>query len=366
MAAGRTAQTSAFALWTIFVWIFTVEAAEEVLLDTRSMSTLAGWTVNPTNSRAASRLRSNPGNDEDSCPLGLRNNSVPGNDENFCLPGWRSNSLLCQVNKMSLKTVTDRITWIEVSNLSPDTGHPVRTYQVCQVQREDQNNWLRTEWIPKKEGQRIYVEIRFSIRECRDIPNVVSCKETFDFYYFESDQDDATDEYPAWNESAYTKVDRIAADGRFSNVNVQEINKEIRNIGPITKDGFYLAFQDSGACMSLLSVRVYYKVCPTVAHSLATFNKTVTGPEVTSLVQAAGSCVPNAEVEAQPTVQCTSDGKWTLFAGGCRCLPGHEPESDGCTGGSEGCGKAARKIGPEINRTDEWDAAFPRPPPAFR
>ncbi|XP_078697641.1 ephrin type-B receptor 3-like isoform X3 [Branchiostoma floridae x Branchiostoma belcheri] len=276
MAAGRTAQTSAFALWTIFLWIFTTEAAEEVLMDTRTMSTLAGWTVNPSNS------------------------------------------------------------WIEVSNINPETGHPVRTYQVCQVQREDQNNWLRTEWIPKKEGQRIYVEIRFSIRECRDIPNVVSCKETFDFYYFESDADDATDEYPAWNESAYTKVDRIAADGRFSNVNVQEVNKEIRNIGPINKNGFYLAFQDSGACMSLLSVRVYYKVCPTVSHSLATFNKTVTGPEVTSLVQAAGSCVPNAEVSAQPTVQCTSDGKWTLFTGGCQCLPGHEPDTDGCTACHDG------------------------------
>ncbi|XP_066297726.1 ephrin type-B receptor 3-like [Branchiostoma lanceolatum] len=269
MATSGGVRSWALCYWSIFTHVWIVFAAEEILLDTRSMSTLGGWTTYP---------------------------------------------------------VSDRGGWIEVSNINSD-GHPVRTYQVCQVRREDQNNWLRAEWIPKRQGRRIYVEIKFSIRECRDIPNVVSCKETFDLYYFESEYPDATEDRPAWNDGTYTKVDRIAADGRFSHVNTEIINTEVRDIGPIFKRGFYLAFQDSGACISLLSVRVYYKVCPTITEHYAIFNKTVTGPSITSLVQAEGQCIPNSEpVGRQPTVQCTGTGEWTLFTGSCRCLPGYEPQ----------------------------------------
>ena len=38
------------------------------------------------------------------------------------------------------------------------------------------------------------------------MPNVATCKETFNLYYYETDRDEATSTFPPWNEAAYTKV----------------------------------------------------------------------------------------------------------------------------------------------------------------
>jgi len=43
-------------------------------------------------------------------------------------------------------------------------------------------------------------------RSCEDVPNVATCKETFNLYYYETDRDEATSTFPPWNEEAYTKV----------------------------------------------------------------------------------------------------------------------------------------------------------------
>ena len=43
-----------------------------------------------------------------------------------------------------------------------------------------------------------------------------------------------------------------------------------------------------------MHVRVYYKYCDVSTRNLATFTRTTTGPEVTSLVEAKGLCVRNA------------------------------------------------------------------------
>lgn len=56
------------------------------------------------------------------------------------------------------------------------------------------------------------------------------------------------------------KVDTIAADESFTQTDlgdrVLRLNTEVREVGPITQKGFYLAFQDVGACIALVSVKV--------------------------------------------------------------------------------------------------------------
>uniref|UniRef100_A0A8B9J625 receptor protein-tyrosine kinase n=1 Tax=Astyanax mexicanus TaxID=7994 RepID=A0A8B9J625_ASTMX len=151
-------------------------------------------------------------------------------------------------------------------------------------------------------------------------------------YYYESDQVIATKGTAFWMEAPYLKVDTIAADESFSQVDfggrLMKVNTEVRSFGPLSKNGFYLAFQDYGACMSLLSVRVFYKKCPSVVQNFAVFPETMTGAESTSLVIARGMCIPNSEeVDVPIKLYCNGDGEWMVPIGSCTCKAGFEPDN---------------------------------------
>ncbi|XP_076848073.1 ephrin type-B receptor 2 [Brachyhypopomus gauderio] len=231
-------------------------------------------------------------------------------------------------------TIYPSMGWEEVSGYD-ENMNTIRTYQVCNVFDTNQNNWVRTKYIRRRGAQRIHVEIKFSVRDCSSIPNVPgSCKETFNLYYFESDSDVATKAYPAWMENPWVKVDTIAADESFSQVDlggrVMKINTEVRSFGPVSRRGFFLAFQDYGACMSLIAVRVYYRKCPRAVRNGAVFPETLSGAESTSLVAARGTCVPNAEeVDVPIKLYCNGDGEWLVPIGRCMCKAGYEAVENG-------------------------------------
>lgn len=49
--------------------------------------------------------------------------------------------------------------------------------QVCNVMSPSQNNWLRTVWIPREGARRIYIEVKFTLRDCNSMPGVLgTCK----------------------------------------------------------------------------------------------------------------------------------------------------------------------------------------------
>ncbi|XP_066454188.1 ephrin type-B receptor 1 isoform X1 [Eleutherodactylus coqui] len=229
-------------------------------------------------------------------------------------------------------TATPSSGWEEVSGYDENLN-TIRTYQVCNVFGPNQNNWLRTTFIPRRNAQRVYVEMRFTVRDCSSLPNVPgSCKETFNLYYYETDSHVANKDSAFWNDAPYLKVDTIAADESFSQVDfggrLMKVNTEIRSFGPLTRSGFYLAFQDYGACMSLLSVRVFFKKCPSVVQNFAVFPETMTGAESTSLVISRGTCIPNAEeVDVHIKLYCNGDGEWMVPIGRCTCKAGYEPEN---------------------------------------
>uniref|UniRef100_A0A8C2AA43 receptor protein-tyrosine kinase n=1 Tax=Cyprinus carpio TaxID=7962 RepID=A0A8C2AA43_CYPCA len=228
--------------------------------------------------------------------------------------------------------------WFHIDNWEEVSGYDenlntIRTYQVCNVFESNQNNWLLTTFIARRGAQRIYVEMRFTVRDCSSIPRVPgSCKETFNLYYYETDSVIATKGTAFWMEAPYLKVDTIAADESFSQVDfggrLMKVNTEVRSFGPLSKNGFYLAFQDYGACMSLLSVRVFYKKCPSVVQNFAIFPETMTGAESTSLVIARGMCIPNSEeVDVPIKLYCNGDGDWMVPIGSCTCKAGFEPDN---------------------------------------
>ncbi|XP_049587998.1 ephrin type-B receptor 1 isoform X1 [Syngnathus scovelli] len=245
---------------------------------------------------------------------------------------------------MDTRTATAELGWIsfpangweEVSGYDENLN-TIRTYQVCNVFEPSQNNWLLTTYIDRRAALRIYVEIRFTVRDCASIPSVLgSCKETFNLYYLETDRavSEAVRGVEYWANAPFLKVDTIAADESFSQVDfggrLMKVNTEVRSFGPLSKGkGFHLAFQDLGACMSLLAVRVFYKKCPSIVQNFAYFPETLTGAESTSLVIARGSCIPNAEeVDVPIKLYCNGDGEWMVPIGSCSCKAGYEPDND--------------------------------------
>lgn len=202
----------------------------------------------------------------------------------------------------------------------------MRTNQICQTDGLS-SHWLRSGLIQRRGASQVYVELRFTMIECSSsVTHHRSCKETFNLFYYESDSDSATETSPFWMENPYVKVDTIAPDESFSMLESGRVNTKVRSFGPLSKTGFYLAFQDLGACMSLISVRVFYKKCSTTIANFAVFPETATGAEATSLVIAPGACVSNAqEVSVPLKLYCNGDGEWMVPVGSCTCMPGFEP-----------------------------------------
>ncbi len=77
----------------------------------------------------------------------------------------------------------------------------------------------------------------------------------------------------------------------------------------LSSKGVYFAFRDQGACVSILSIKVYYTLCAPETDNLTVFPRTPTGASVTDLVQRAGSCVDNAEAKTTQYAYCQTNGK---------------------------------------------------------
>uniref|UniRef100_A0A8C2II06 Ephrin type-A receptor 10 n=1 Tax=Cyprinus carpio TaxID=7962 RepID=A0A8C2II06_CYPCA len=222
--------------------------------------------------------------------------------------------------------------WEEISGVD-EKYKPIRTYQVCNVMEPSQNNWLQTGWIWRQGGQRIFIELQFTLRDCNSIPGVSgSCKETFNLLYAESDWDLGR----VTREDRYSKIDTIAADESFTQGDLGErkmkLNTEVREIGHLNRKGFHLAFQDVGACVALVSVRVYYKRCLSTVQNLAVFPDTVAEAAFSTLVEVRGSCVNNSEVDTDspPRMHCSAEGEWLVPIGKCSCSAGYEEGHSSC------------------------------------
>uniref|UniRef100_A0A9J7ZPJ7 receptor protein-tyrosine kinase n=1 Tax=Cyprinus carpio carpio TaxID=630221 RepID=A0A9J7ZPJ7_CYPCA len=230
----------------------------------------------------------------------------------------------------SSKTFYRHNGWEEIGEVDENYA-PIHTYQVCKVMEHNQNNWLQTDLILNQGAQRVFVELKFTLRDCNSLPGGLgTCKETFNVYYYETNDEERRN----IRESQYTKIDTIAADESFTELDlgdrVLKLNTEVRDLGPLTKKGFYLAFQDLGACIALVSVRVFYKKCPFVVRNLALFPDTITGPDSSQLLEVSGTCVNNSVADELPRMHCSAEGEWLVPIGRCMCQAGHEEVNGSC------------------------------------
>ncbi|XP_061818354.1 ephrin type-B receptor 4a isoform X3 [Nerophis lumbriciformis] len=235
---------------------------------------------------------------------------------------------------MNTKTETSDLKWTIYSQAKPEweemsgldeENNSVRIYQICQTDSSF-SHWLRSGFIQRRVASQVYVELRFTMMECSSgNGHHRSCKETFNLYYYQADSNEATATYPPWMENPYKKVDTVAADFLLRKDERKSNIKTLR-LGPLSKRGFYLAFQAQGACMALLSVRVFFKKCPPLISALSSFPETV--PR-TLVQEAQGECVEHASQQGPrprpPKLFCGEDGQWVgQPTTSCACLPGYE------------------------------------------
>ncbi|XP_077004562.1 ephrin type-A receptor 1 [Tamandua tetradactyla] len=225
--------------------------------------------------------------------------------------------------------------WSEVQQMV--NGTPLYMYQDCPMQEGgDTEHWLRSSWIYRgEEASRVHVELQFTVRDCKSFPGGtgrLGCKETFNLLYMESDQDVGIQ----LRRPLFQKVTTVAADQSFTTRDLasgaMKLNVERCSLGHLTHRGLYLAFHNPGACVALVSVRVFYQRCPEAVHGLARFPDTLPGPG--GLVEVAGTCLPYAQISpgtsAVPRMHCSPDGEWLVPVGRCHCQPGYEEGSEGC------------------------------------
>ena len=222
--------------------------------------------------------------------------------------------------------------------LSSSSSTLWRTQYVCDITSERRvDNWLRSPYFPRQQAQRIEIELGFSIRDCSTFqsPNEIrSCRETFELYIHENDSED-NEQF--W--SSYKLIDIIAGN-RFTsnnygsqssaataNRNNLTVNVKTRGIS-VTKNGFYLAFRDQGACISLLYVKVFYRLCEETTIGLVHFPETSTGSHLTDIVERHGICTINSVSMGKALGFCKGNGEWTFqessLHGSCHCQQGYE------------------------------------------
>lgn len=213
-----------------------------------------------------------------------------------------------------------------------------------------QDNWLQTHFVERGGAQRAHIRLHFSVRACSSLGVAGgACRETFTLYYRQAEEPDGPDSLSDWHRKRWTKVDTIAADESFPASSAWavgprgagqraglQLNVKERSFGPLTQRGFYVAFQDTGACLALVAVKLFSYACPSVLRAFASFAETqASGAGGASLVAAVGACVAHAEPEedggggqaggSPPRLHCNGEGKWMVAVGGCRCQPGHQP-----------------------------------------
>ncbi|PAA91664.1 hypothetical protein BOX15_Mlig010451g1 [Macrostomum lignano] len=227
-----------------------------------------------------------------------------------------------------------------VSSNSPMVGGRF-TYSVCQVGLNGSAVFmLRSPYINADDAKRVTVKLRFTSRSCTAYPNrevYIRCKETLDLMVLQSDRPlNGSD----LHESKFTKLSTVAPSITFTTVsnNPEELAKTVNTnyyTLDVVRKGFYIGLRDTGSCMAMMQVEIYYNYCPRVVLKLAEYARTPS-PTSGELIRVNGSCAPNSQLmpgAARPTLLCRHTGEWfgidVATAGDfCRCAAGYAKLND--------------------------------------
>lgn len=73
--------------------------------------------------------------------------------------------------------------WQEETYRSDSLNLNHEAYATCMVEHPNLENWLLLPYLDKGEANRIYAEVKFTMRKCQEIPTArTTCKETLKLY----------------------------------------------------------------------------------------------------------------------------------------------------------------------------------------
>ena len=176
---------------------------------------------------------------------------------------------------------------------------------------QNQENWLFTQLISYEAALQVTVETTFDLSECQ---NHAAClKLYFDLHSFELNGE--SDENAMTNTSNYHFLHRLVNLGGMTHSFVPSANKT----------GFHLALQDSGSCVSVSRIIVYYPRCPPrdIPGSFIRF-PAVAIPIDGSVVYTQAECtLEKMEGVGDLNAACYSNGSLVVEGGECACSAGY-------------------------------------------
>lgn len=210
-------------------------------------------------------------------------------------------------------------------------------YSVCDLSEtanNHTNSWLVSEYIDLQGANEVHLKLLFTIRQCPS--EFLYCKQAFTVFKLQTTGPEI---------GGISKKDVLT--GKFSHVQtvnathvwtpgaVPRMNQANINVA-VNGRGIYLAFQDTGACLSLASVVVSYTYCPSVIKHGVLFNKTSAPQSSLHNVTVKGTCSSGASPypsNSLLTATCLSTGQWVKDDKiTCLCAAGYELAGDTCAG----------------------------------
>jgi len=181
-------------------------------------------------------------------------------------------------------------------------------------------------------AKRVFISINYTLRKCQG--NSPYCKENFKLYSAQTTKSASAPVPPNGFDLIATANPTNIQDGVPDERNMISLNATIE----AKMDGFYLAFFDQGACITLYSIRIVSLFCPETAGylELVKFPRVVSPADDSNLMQVEGSCSDQYAMNTTPLIGvCTKDGLWKIDEGTrCYCRPGYgyEDKQRKCAG----------------------------------
>lgn len=198
----------------------------------------------------------------------------------------------------------------------------IRGIGVCPSGGNPQPTWIRSPFIKRRGAIEATIEIQFLMRRCSQ------CKQSFSLLVYEADDDIANSQIPEWKKSSWNMIKQVPGtklyEGSDSKNKIWEsLNKESFKFRP-SKGGFYIAIQEEGTCTFMLTLRIFYEMCPDRVTKLARFPNTTSSAIDDTPIKVTGQCIQNSVPLAfSPTMYCSHQGKWYDIQGECVCKEGY-------------------------------------------
>uniref|UniRef100_A0A1I8B085 Eph LBD domain-containing protein n=1 Tax=Meloidogyne hapla TaxID=6305 RepID=A0A1I8B085_MELHA len=271
--------------------------------------------------------------------------------------------------------------WLEETMYSRSENKNHQVYSTCNYEsNHDAENWLLIPGIERGEAERFYLHFNFTIVRCAAVEalRTSGCKETLKLYasqFNESEEKEFVKKKNWYNETKWDYVDTLASHSTTDTANNNKNEIEMGNIEEnlqkqqeqnqqqtytqtssydVKKRFVHFALRNTGACSSILSVKIYYNVCPEYFSSLLHLPRTVSARDPHGVVSVQGRCTSNSSPVATliqhppqppnhhkndknlfgtekivrrqfpalqaPTAICKADGTWQLVGSSTECV----------------------------------------------